>query len=157
MENKQLAGILLLFVGIIVVLALFPAIASNQAVLTQTYTETKTAQTIPTVATDLTGQELIGTATVVNQSGAIDCSANYTIAEGVSSVTGTKRVIMTPTATDASCTVLNYTYVYGAEGYADDAGARGIAGNILLFCALALLGFVIFVVVKNGGLDFLNR
>ena len=157
MENKALAGILLMFVGVIVVLSFFNPIASNTAVMTDTFTETKNAQSVPTVATALTGQELISAATVVNESGTVNCANNFTVAEGVDTVSGVKRVIMTPVSTNKSlCSSLNYTYTYGAEGYVDDAGGRGIADNLPLFCALALLGFVLFAWIKSGGLDFLG-
>ena len=155
MENKGLAGIILMAIAIIVALAFFPAIASNQAKMTDTFSESKTLQAIPTVATALTGQELIGTATVVNSTGVQDCSKNYTIAEGVDTATNTKRIIMTPTATDALCTVLNYSYTYGAEGYIDDTGGRALADTIILFASLALLGVVIYYFWTNGSLDFI--
>jgi len=157
MENKGLSGIIIMAIAILVALAFLPAIASNQAVMTNTYSESKTAQTLPVVVTVLTGQDLIGTATVVNQSGVVDCSANYTIASGIDKTTNTKRVLMTPTATSTSCTALNYSYSYGAEGYVNDAGGRALAGTIVLFASLALLGAVIYYFYAQGSLDFLMK
>jgi uncharacterized protein HemX len=149
--ETNVGGIVLFAIAVIVGLVFVPIIFSQQSVMVTTYTETQTAQAVPTVTTALTGQSLIGTATVVNETGAVDCSANYTITDGVDTATNTKRVLMTPVATDSLCTVLNYSYTYGPEGYVDNSGGRALAGNIGLFAALALLGAAIYYFVKNNG------
>jgi len=154
--NKQgeteIGGIIIFAFAMIVGLVFIAPIFSQQAVMTTAYTNTQTAQAIPTAATALIGQELLTAATIVNQSGAsIDCSGNFSISEGVDTVTNTKRVLITPVLAGTMCTKLNYTYSYGAEGYVDDTGGRAIAGNIGLFAVLALLGAAIYYFVKNNG------
>lgn len=152
MMNKKGVGvfeILVLFIGVVFVLALLPQIFSSQAQMTQTYSATNVTYT-PAAAgssVDLVGQELFGTPRVINQSGAtIDCSNNVTIAEGVSPRTGTKRVLMTSDTLISSvyCSSLNVSYDYALEGYVDDSGGRGVAGLMGLFAVIALLGFVVW-------------
>lgn len=163
MENKQLAGLLLLFVGIVVVTALFNPIASNQQEMTTPYTAVNSTYSTAAAGSSvyIVGKELIGTPSeVFNESGAqIPCENNVTFSEVVRTDTGVKGIAMTSVATRSAvyCSKVNVTYVYGGDGYIDDAGGRGVAGLIVVFASLGLLAFVIYEFYKNGYLDFLNR
>ncbi len=109
---------------------------------------------LPGTFVDLTGQELLSTPIVVNRTGqqVID-AGNYTITEGISSVTGMKRVRFSLTAAGGASgwnsSNVNVSYSYGQEGYIDDAGGRGVASLILLMSFLALIVVVIGYVMKE--------
>jgi flagellin-like protein len=164
MEKKgvsNVGGIILFAVMIIVAAAFIPAIFSSQTSMTGNYTES--AQYTPAAAgssTYVTGQDLLNTPVVLNESGAdINCAGNVTFAEVVRTDTGVKGISMTSVATISSvyCSTLNVSYAYGAEGYVDDSGSRGVAGLIGLFAVLVLLAGAIYYFYREGGLDFLNR
>ena len=142
-----------LAITVIVALVLLPSIAQNVGTTSTTGTATA-AQYNPAAAgssIDLTGQEYLSTATVVNESGTFNCANNVTIAEGVSPRTGTKRIIMTSVATFSSvyCSTVNVTYNYAPEGYIDDAGGRSMALLITLLAALAIAAVAIGYSVKE--------
>lgn len=160
-KRGQVGAFVTLAITAIVVLVLIPTIA--QYVGQTTETGTITYQVTPAAASasiDLTGQEYMSTATVVNESDAFDCSGNVSIAEGVSPRTGTKRIIMTSDATISSiyCSTLNVSYDYAPEGYIDDAGGRGLAGLIVIMAALALAVVVVGQATgKEFWTDMLNK
>jgi len=147
MENKRgQTGIGLLVIGavaIIVALILFQSVAANVNATTRTATLSNGLYTAPAAGSciDLVGQELLSTPTVTNRSdGATIPAANYTIAEGVSSVDNLKRIrfctvgaLVAPYSTS-----INVSYSYGPEGYTDDAGARAIIGIIVLLAAIGI-------------------
>jgi len=140
-----------MFLGIIVALSLLPAIAENHNTLTTTRTASNVTYTSPALngVIDLEGQELIGTALVTNATGGTLITSNVTVDEGVSATTGLKTVQLTVTGDtfgtdDLTAVSLNVSYTYGPEGYADSQGARGMAGLIVLFAGLGLMGFVVF-------------
>ena len=108
---------LVAFVAVVVGIVLFQAVSQFVGGSTNTADYSARAQAVPTETITLTGQDLIGSAVVVNQSGNINCANNYTISDGVSSTTGTKRVLMRVGPGDKSlCTALNYTSSSGPEG-----------------------------------------
>ena len=159
--NKQaqlgIGGFVLLFIGIIVAIALLPAIADNVSTLSDTVTATNVTYTAPAAngTIDLgTAQELITLIHVTNHTdGTVVGAGNYTIAEGISATTG-KKVVQYTSGVDANYVGdgVNVSMTYGAEGYADNSGARGMSKVILIFAALGLLGFVVYYAV--GKSDF---
>lgn len=156
MNNKGQIGIgtlLVVFISVIVAVTLFITISQNIGSVTDTYTATA-AQYTPAadgVSIDLTGQELISVSSLVNESGTHDCEDNFTVAEGVSPRTGTKRILMTtPSGNDESyCTYVNISYEYGPEGYIDDSGGRAIALIIPLLAALGIAVITLFPSLRS--------
>lgn len=155
-----------IFIAIIMGLVLFQASASNigQSITSGEYNGTAVGTVYDLTAagteTVLTGQELLSTPLVINRTGAaIDCSTNVTIAEGVDSISGVKRVIMTTVAVyDADdrgfCREVNVSYDYGPEGYIDSSGGRSIASLILIFFAVAIgIGAPIYLIFRHKGLE----
>ncbi len=73
---------------------------------------------------DLIGQELLSVPTVINRTGAeVITTGNYTIAEGVSTSTGVKTIILTTKAGSVYASKdVNISYTYGPDGYVDDTG-----------------------------------
>src|SRR3990167_8155099 len=101
MNRKAVIGVgafLALFVGIIVAMTLIVPSAANIATSTDTVVLTNGTFTAPAANSiiDLTGQELINTPLVVNASGTLAASTQYTIAEGISATSGLKRIRFTP-------------------------------------------------------------
>ena len=146
--------IILFAVMVIVAVAFIPDIFKSQEAMRTTYTATHLDYAAPVTAQGkftLTGQSLLSTATVVNNTGALDCANNYTVASGVSSTTGTKRVLISAPANTSACRNVNISYTYGPEGYIDDSGGRSMAGLIGLFSVLALLGGAIYYWYRNNG------
>lgn len=157
MDKKGQIGIgaiMVVFIGVIVGVILFQLVSQEIGGATSTHTESVTAFTAPTTTQTLTGQDLLSTAVVVNQSGGINCANNYTISEGVSETTGTKRVLMSVGAGDKSlCTALNYSYTYGPEGYISSGAGRSIALLIPIFAALAIAVLALMPTLKGGVLN----
>ena len=163
MKETNYAGIIIITaIAIMIGVGLLPTIAQYTGKMTNTVSVVNKSVTTGAngAYVDLDGQELIGTYTINNHtystaSGAIT-SAGLSIAEGVSTVTGYKRVrILTSNATWASKTV-NVTYTYGEEGYADDAGSRAIIPLIIVFFALLIMVVAIIPVFRNGFLEMVN-
>jgi hypothetical protein len=149
--------ILVLFIGIIVSLALMSGIYAPIGQTTATQTLNNAKYTAPAAGSciDLVGQELLSTPTVINRTGdaiAIP-AANYTITERVSSVDGLKRVAFCTVGTLQApySTLINVSYSYGAEGYADDSGSRSIIGLLILLAAIAIAIWVIKPVLEDRG------
>lgn len=157
MNKKGFAGIatfLALFVGIITAIALFQPSAANVATGTDQFSLVNRTFTAPSVGNtiDMVGQELFSTPIVTNAtSGAVVPANNYTIAEGVSTVDGLKRVRYTALAGPYVSQSVNISYDYGAEGYMDDGGSRAIFDLVLVFGALAVAVIVLSRVMEDGG------
>lgn len=159
MKNKGeiTTGIMIsVFVGIIVALVLLTAISPYIGQTARTLTMTNVTFTpVNNSFVDLRGQELIGDPIVTNATVSVVVPAsNYTIAEGVSSVDGLKRIRLYITDKSDAAQAwpkgnLNITYTYGMEGYADDAGARAIILLIMTFAVIAILVFTLYPVLKE--------
>lgn len=142
------------FLGIIVALILYGASIGYVGSTTDTYVLVNKTFTSPTLngRIDLTGQELIDTPIVTNAtSGAVVTASNYTIAETVSTVDNLKRISYVAKDTNRTGDGINISYTYGAEGYADSAGARSIIELIAILAAVAVAVFAIYPTIKNQG------
>ena len=115
---------------------------------------------------DLIGQDLIGSATVVNATGGQTAtSGNYTVGEHVSATTGVQSIYFElddPQFTGANLTAsgsvgLNITYEYGADGYIANSGARAMAALIAIFFALAIVVVALSPTLRSGLMEMLNR
>lgn len=160
-KKGQTAGIIIgIAITLIVAIILFQSIAQYVGQTSEVSDVNVTAYTPPAsgLTVTLTGQELIGGYVAVNQSGTYDCSLNYTVAEGVSTTTGTKRVLMTAATSDLTfCPTINYSYTYGAEGYIDSSGGRAIAAIIVIFTALAIAVVALLPSLRSGVVEFMGR
>ena len=166
MENKKgqiSTGVLLvIFVGVIVALALIPAIATQVESTTRANSgvATLTNSTFTTPAngatTALTGQELVSTPIVTNASTATVITAgNYTIAECVRPTDGLKGICYTTKTAWAAAQSFNVSYTYYPDGYADDGASRSIMGLILIFAMIGIALFVLYPIMKERGMfDF---
>lgn len=156
-RGQAMGGLVLLFIGIIVAAALIPQIANNQEAMRTTYTYSgkNVAPAVAGSAVYLTGQNLLSTPTVVNLTGNQNCANNVSFTDvAVSPTTGVQTIKMTSDAqyvATEDCPFVNITYTYGPSGYIADSGGRTIAGLIVLFSALALVAFAIFIWYKNNG------
>ena len=146
--QKTGIGILIvLFIGAIVGLVLLQTTAQEtDDALTTRFLANRTI-TAPAAGstTDLVGQELLSTPIVTNASGGgVVPTTNYTIAEGVSTVDGLKRIRYTTVGPSpfASKSV-NVSYTYGPEGYIEDSAGRSIFSLVIILGALALAVFLL--------------
>ena len=166
MDSKfKIGGLILMAIMIIVGTALIPQIASNQEQMRKTYdynTSSGSAVITPAAAGGseyITGQSLISTPLVVNQTGAFNCAANVSFtSDTVNPTTNLKQIKMTTSAliNTTYCNKLNVSYTYGGEGYIEDAGGRTVASLILLFSVLALLAGVLYYWYVEYGADLFN-
>jgi hypothetical protein len=163
MKEANYAGIIIITaIAIMIGVGLLPTLGTYTGKMINTPNQTNLSVTTGAngAYVDLPGQELIGSYSINNHtlsttSGAIT-SAGLSISEGVSSVTGYKRVrILTSNATWASKTV-NVTYTYGEEGYVDDVAGRAIVPLIIVFFALLIMVVAIIPVFRNGFLEMIN-
>ena len=161
-KGMAIGGMIMMMIVVVVVLALLPQIASSQKQMTDTVYERNYTVTLGAVGTyvDLKFQEFDGTLIFSNATGDATAypvnAANFTIVESVSPLTNTKRVRITPVATSSyGGAAVNISGTFALEGYADDAGARGVAGIIVLMCALALLAAAIYYFYAEGNLDWI--
>lgn len=157
MKNRKgeitVAIILLTFISILVGLILlqgtFPFIGAS----TNSFTLTNRTVTGGGggVTTDLVGQELLDTPIVTNRTGQqVVGAGNYTIAERISTVDGLKRITYTPSSNgNWNTTAVNVSYLYGQEGYIDDAGGRGVTNLIPIMAAMALIMAAVAMVLKE--------
>jgi hypothetical protein len=160
-DNNILGFTILAFVVIIVGLALLTSSTTNigQSVNTYAYAENGV---VPAAAGEIkwmTGQSLLSTPTVINQSAVQNCASNVTFAEGVNPTTGVKAIKMTTNAlwTTAECSKLNITYTYGGDGYIDDSGGRAIANLIPIFFVLAIAIVALVPTLRNGALNLFGK
>lgn len=160
-QELNIGGLIMVAIAVIVGAILFTAVAGFIGQTTTTGSENNTyTPAADGSSIDLLGQELLSTPIVINQSsGNVSCADNYTIAEGVSPRTGTKRIIMTtPTGNDESlCTVLNISYDYAPEGYIDDSAGRAVAPLILIFMALAIAITALVPTLRSKLLDEMGK
>lgn len=162
MNSKAQLGvgvILTLFIGALVGLVLLQSAAQQTSnslntanLINRTFTAPANGATI-----DLVGQELLSTPVVTNTTGAVITSGNYTIAEGVSTTDGLKRIRYTANSGQGASQSLNVSYTYGPEGYIEDGGGRSIFGLVVIFGALSIAVFLIVPSLRNGVLDFVGR
>ena len=151
--NKQAqigtGGIILGAIAIIVCLILFQASATNVEQGTQTVTGATTKVNATTAAgpigtiTELPGQELVSIVSVKNISNDVATATNYTIAECIRKSDNLKGICYTSKAASIgdypnASGVLYITYTYYPSGYIDDAGARSVAGIILVLTAIGI-------------------
>jgi len=162
MKNKkgQIGVVITVAIGVIVCLILFSAIAGNVQQSTQSNGAKTSVNTTVAAAklgtmTELAGQELVSVTTVLNVSGGTVEATNYTIAECIRMSDNLKGICYTSLGTsiigtaNASGTVY-ITYVAYTNGYIDDAGARSIAGIIILLAAIGIA----LVVLGGSKFDF---
>lgn len=161
-KKGQIGTIIAVAIALIVGLILFQAAATNVEKGTRTNTgnlsvRMTTQLTAPAVGTvvELTGQELTNTPTVRNSTGGTTIgTANYTIYECARPSDGLKglcyRSLVDPTADVNYGPTVNYSYGYYPDGYIEDAGARSIAGIIILLTAIG----VAIVVLAGSKFDF---
>lgn len=149
MNKKGQLGIGLIIVvaiAIVIGLIMFQAIASNVdqgtraasgVVTVNNYTFNPGAAGTVTI---LSGQELVGTPTVLNASLAngVVTATNYTVAECVRSTDNLKGICYTQKAGQWASQSTNISYTYYPDGYIDDAGARGLTGIIVLLTAIGI-------------------
>ena len=160
MNNKAqtIGSFLMVFITVIVGIALMIAVASDygRATTTGTINYTVTAPATNGVL-NLVGQELLNTPVVQNASGGdVWNTANYTIAEGVSTTTGTKRIIFTTLVDGIQGASINVTYNYGPEGYIVSSGARSVASLILIFMAVAIAMVALEPTLRNNALGLIG-
>lgn len=138
-----MSGLILAAVAIIIGTVIFSgAVAPSVGTMTNTVSAPVTAYTMPAAGSyiDLVGQEYISGITVVNATnGTAVAATNYTIVEANSPTTGVKTIRMLSNGGSYAGSSVNVSYVYGAAGYVDDAGARGVVNMIPIMVALAIL------------------
>lgn len=145
-KGASVAGIITAFIVAIVALAFVVAIAGSSSTLTDSRTLNNVTYLAPAAEStiDLTGQELLSTPVVLNTTdGVVIPASNYTIFEGISPSTGVKTIRYTSHAGHVSSNV-SITYTYGDFGYIDDSAGRSMVDLIVIFCALAVLAYVIW-------------
>ena len=154
MNNKgeiNVGMLLSIFAGVIVALALYTSTIGYYGTTSTTYTITNKTFTTTAAGTyvDLTGQELITVPTLVNATGGVPSATNYSIAEGVSTVDGLKRIRMQIIGSEVASQAVNVSYTYGPEGYIADSSSRSVAGLIAIFAALGIGIFVLYPVLRE--------
>lgn len=163
MKRKGQLGIgvfLMAFIAIIAGLALFQGLGPFIGQTTGSVDMRNRTFTMPAVGstTDLVGQELLGTPIVINAStGLVVPSTNYTIAEGLSSVDGLKRIRLTSLGGWSNDDNINVSYLYGAEGYIDSGGGRSIALLIPLFFGLAIALIALTPSLREKFMDMIGK
>jgi len=157
--NLNVEVFIVLFVGIIVGLALMTPIINTTNKLTSKQTTTNKSVDVTTAYIDSDDVNESINFTIYSQSDwkksdcpltsvairngagtALTKNTDYKLytSEGVFSLVNTSKTI--PSAT-SNLTYVDYTYC--ADGYNTDSSSRSIAGLVLIFTALALLGFVL--------------
>ena len=156
LNNKgQVASVgafILLFVGLVVGLSLVAPSAQNLSNVVNTAVILNQTITFPTntTAVVLVGQRVTNVA-VQNSTSNVDVPAtNYTITNYGLSSTGTlQATIIGVTATAYSGQPVNISYTYEPLGYAKEQGSRTVTNLIILFAALAILGFTFYYLFKK--------
>lgn len=159
-EGKVVGTLVVFAVMVIVAAAFLPQIFANQSQMTNTFHRENVTYTLPAVGGSLfiEGQEYIGNLEAYNGTGAavVVDSANFTIVEAVNPSNNLKGINLTVVSTSSYAgSAINLSYDLGLEGYADDTGARSVAGLMGLFAGLALLAGGIYFFYKEGGMDYL--
>lgn len=152
-----IGAILIMAIAVIVSMVLFQQSAANVAQETSTFTLVNGSFTAPAAgqSIDLTGQELFDTPVIVNATNTtqiIAAANNFTIAEGVSTSSGVKKIILTTIAgSPYAGKPIKVSYSYGAEGYADDSGSRAVTGLILILAAVAIVAVIAYKIIEDNG------
>lgn len=171
-KKGQVYGVVLLFIGVIVALALIPSIFNTQAQMTTKQTvDNQSVSVVNAFVGDNEVNESVNftaytqsawkqddcpltSVTIRNGAGTeLTADTDYTLyaSQGVYSLLNTSD-----TVPDTSLNLTYVDYTYCADGYNKDSGSRNVAALIGLFSALALVGFVLS---KLGLIDlgFMNR
>ena len=161
-KKAQFGGLMLLFLGVIVALALLPAIANNAQVLsekTQVINETLdisaawsvdsgdtlNASKVLTLGTVPTGWDVDNCPLDVSEVlGPANTTLTVTTDYVVAGLNGTIRFLNTVAANSTNGNTTHLSYTYCPDGYVTSAGGRSISKLILLFAALGLVAFAIF-------------
>jgi len=160
LNTFTVGGIVILFIGAIVALALIVPIFDAQNELTTK--QTMTNDSITYSAENTAGGQIneskqmnltkaqdgwrsslcpIVISSVTNSTGtAYTLTTDYLFTDTIGNFTLVNTVKVN--ATTASDNLTYITYTYCQEGYNNDSGSRGMAGLIGLFSAMILLGFV---------------
>jgi len=163
-KDVTVGTILILFIGIIVALAILPEIATQGGIMTTksnvinetvdlstAWTENgynaNTSETF-TLANAPSGWKITGcpltTFTFANASKYFTVTTDYSLAASTGVLT------LVPTAEiNRSGNTTYATYIHCRDGYLTDSGQRSVAGLILIFAALGLLGFTIYYVIRK--------
>lgn len=143
-DTKQVGVLLAIAIAVIVALTFLPLIATNTAIMTNTYTTpTNETITLPSTATGrvtLTGIEILSLAMTNATSGVVITNDNYTLYNHVLLTDGTEgaQIGNKQKASVWNGTSVNVTYTYKPSGYVDEAGGRAVAGIIVLLAALGI-------------------
>ena len=152
------------FIVVIVGIALFTPAAQNVGGITNELTNVNLSVTAAATgaSVDIVGQEIFGTPVVINATAGGD---NETAAdptdvaffENVSTSTGLKTITMVTNNASWAGTAVVVTYNYGADGFIDDSGARGVANLIAIFFALAIMGVALIPAVRSKVLQMMGK
>lgn len=167
-KGASFGNILIGFLGIMVVFALLPTIATNQAVLNTKNSAVDDPIDISSAVINPGSINASVTFTLTNAPTGwkltdSDCAiSDYTFSNSTSDFTETTDYVITASAgtftlknTTSTLTMVvddNTTYVdydYCADGYIGDSGARGVSGLILIFASLGILGFSVWFFWKG--------
>ena len=158
-----LAALIILFISVLVGLSLFPTIAQYVGAVTDSLTFNSTLgngqYTTPADGDtiDLTGQDLLNTPVVMNDSGEPIAAGNYTIDEGISTTSGQKSIQYTAIGSEQDGVTINISYEYGPDGYITNAGARSITTLIVLFFALGIAIVAMTPAFRNKLFDLIGK
>lgn len=148
--NGSFSALIVVAVAIIIGTVIYSGVvAPNVGTMTNSVTMNNRTFTLPAngASVDLVGQELLSTPVVINQStGVVLTSPNYTIGERVSPTDGLKRIYIKMNDAKFASQGANISYVYGAEGYVDDAGGRSITGLVAVMAALAIFAAAFYAI-----------
>lgn len=165
-KKAQTMGIVLwVFIGVIVAITLFQAVADQVAMTAIKVTVANKTYTAPAAGgfIDLVGQELLNTPVVTNATGNLDATnltvptTNYSIYEGVSTSTGVKTIQYKSLVGPYAGKNVNISYQYGYDGYVEDSGAVAIIGLITIFAALAVAVVALIPTLRNGVIGLIER
>jgi len=165
MANNVTLGVLFVFiVGILVVIALLPQIAEEVEEMTNKQVQNNETinlslvrepdqmdinSSIPFVVTEYPDSWKVAncpleSVALRNVTDEFTDSVDYNITESNGTV-----VIYNTTTTFWSDNDTYITYTYCMDGYIVGAGGRGVARTILIFSALGLLGFAVFMGIRQ--------
>ncbi len=157
LEKTDFFVLITIFIGVIVAATFMGPISDAVFAQTNTFNVVNGTFTTPTAGNatvDLTGRELVGSATIINATGdgtVLTTAANFTVLTG----TGTNglrtvQILLNDTwAGIWASSPVNITYEYIPDGYVADSGGRSVTRLITLFAALALVVFVIVMLFKG--------
>ena len=175
MEGKSLGAIILLVVGIILALALLPTIAQNTQSMVDKQTSANESLSISAARQDASGALQSGYNLTVahypttwrtsgcpiesvvfrNKTATLTLNTDYTVHadEGKLQLNNSKALNGTWGGTDGNYSDNNtwVDYTWCGEGYSTNSGTRGVTGLIVIACALGLMGFAIYMGLKEAG------